>query len=117
MKRRTGSNQAQPQTPAQSAEWEALCRRCGECCFEKWVEGDGTVHPTAIPCRHLDIHSRECRVYHKRFEVGEGCVKLTPEVVASVRWLPAGCGYVMQTGKSDSVSEVSAPRSKDRRRK
>jgi len=82
------------QAPMSDTEWEALCRQCGQCCFEKWVEGDGTIHPTTIACRHLDIHSRRCRVYDKRFEVGEGCVKLTPEVVETVQWLPEDCGYV-----------------------
>ena len=75
------------------AEWEDLCNRCGQCCFEKWVEEDGTIHPTSIPCRFLDIVSRECKVYHKRLDVGEGCVKLTPEIVAGVQWLPEDCAY------------------------
>lgn len=79
--------------PTGDDSWEALCQRCGQCCFEKWVDGDGTIFPTSIACRFLDIHTRECRVYHKRFEVGEGCVRLTPEVVASVRWLPPDCAY------------------------
>jgi len=73
--------------------WEDLCRRCGECCFEKWIEEDGTIRPTNIACRYLDIVTRRCRVYHKRFDVGEGCIQLTPEVVATVCWLPENCGY------------------------
>ncbi len=82
--------------------WEDLCRRCGQCCFEKWVEEDGTIRPTRIACRHLDIVSRHCRVYHKRFDVGEGCIELTPEVVARLSWLPQDCGYRqwLQTGTS-----------------
>ncbi|MDY0268323.1 YkgJ family cysteine cluster protein [Trichloromonas sp.] len=75
-------------------EWEALCKRCGQCCFEKWVEEDGTIRPTTIPCRFLDIVTRECKVYHKRFEVDEGCVKLTPALVETVQWLPPDCAYV-----------------------
>lgn len=74
-------------------DWEGLCRRCGECCFEKWVDEDEVIRYTRIPCRHLDIVERSCRVYHKRFEVGEGCVKLTPEVVRRVKWLPKDCAY------------------------
>ncbi|PLX85168.1 MAG: hypothetical protein C0617_05645 [Desulfuromonas sp.] len=73
--------------------WERLCRRCGECCFEKWIDDDGTIHPTSIACRYLDIVSRKCKVYPHRFEVGEGCLKLTPEVVSTLQWLPEGCGY------------------------
>jgi len=74
--------------------WESLCKRCGQCCFEKWIDADGTIRPTDIACRFLDIVTRECKVYHKRFAVGEGCIKLTPEVVETVQWLPADCAYV-----------------------
>jgi len=86
------------------AEWEGLCRQCGQCCFEKWVDEDGTIYPTSIACRFLDIHSRRCRVYHKRFDVGEGCIKLTPEVVETVQWLPEDCGYVAR-GKKPVTSD------------
>ena len=74
-------------------DWEEICQRCGLCCFEKWVDEHDRIVTTTVPCRHLDIVTRECRVYHKRFEVGEGCVKLTPEVVATVNWLPEFCAY------------------------
>lgn len=74
-------------------DWEDLCKRCGLCCFEKSVDSKGNFITTRTPCRHLDIINRECRVYHKRLEVGEGCVKLTPEMVASADWLPAECAY------------------------
>lgn len=77
-------------------EWENLCKRCGQCCFEKWLEEDGTIRPTTIPCRFLDMVTRECKVYHKRFDVDEGCVKLTPAVVETVRWLPHDCAYVQR---------------------
>ena len=75
------------------AGWEDICLRCGLCCFEKSVDKHGDFVTTRIPCRYLDIISRECRVYHKRLEVGEGCVKLTPEVVHQIDWLPGGCAY------------------------
>jgi len=75
------------------SNWEDTCLRCGLCCFEKSVDKHGRFVTTRIPCRHLDIISRECRVYHKRLEVGEGCVKLTPEVVHQVDWLPGSCAY------------------------
>ena len=77
-----------------NADWEALCRRCGQCCFEKTVDRHGRVTTTLIACRHLDIIDRTCRVYNKRFSVGEGCLKLTPEVVRDAFWLPADCAYV-----------------------
>ena len=79
-------------------EWEAICRKCGQCCFEKWIDLKGVVHHTKVACRHLDIVTRECRVYGKRFTVGEGCVRLTPDVVRSVNWLPPDCGYRLWLG-------------------
>jgi len=74
--------------------WEDRCRRCGQCCFEKWIEAAGRIRFTRIPCRHLDMVSRECRVYDKRLDVGEGCVQLTPENLPQLHWLPADCAYV-----------------------
>ena len=73
--------------------WENTCKRCGLCCFEKAIDQRGRLQVTRVPCRHLDIVSRKCRVYHKRLEVGEGCVKLTPDIVRQVDWLPESCAY------------------------
>jgi uncharacterized cysteine cluster protein YcgN (CxxCxxCC family) len=73
--------------------WEDLCQRCGLCCFEKNVDQRGRITTTRVPCRHLDIITRNCRVYTKRLEVGEGCVRLTPEVVSKADWLPEECVY------------------------
>jgi len=75
------------------SDWEEACKRCGLCCFEKSVDLQGRCVTTKIPCRHLDIISRECRVYHKRLDVGEGCIKLTPGIVAKADWLPDDCAY------------------------
>jgi uncharacterized cysteine cluster protein YcgN (CxxCxxCC family) len=73
--------------------WEDVCNRCGLCCFEKSVDLKGRFFTTRVPCRHLDIVTRECRVYQKRLDVGEGCIKLTPRIVRKADWLPAGCAY------------------------
>ncbi|PLX96641.1 MAG: hypothetical protein C0622_14325 [Desulfuromonas sp.] len=74
-------------------KWEELCRRCGECCFEKKIDAKGVIHTTAVPCRFLDIHSRSCRVYEQRLQLEEDCIQLTPENIAGLDWLPQGCGY------------------------
>lgn len=80
------------------SDWEELCSRCGLCCFEKATDPRGRFVTTPIPCRHLDIISRECRVYDKRLMVGEGCVQLTPEVVREADWLPESCVYRIKLG-------------------
>ena len=74
-------------------DWETLCHRCGLCCFEKTVDRRGRFVTSCVPCRHLDIVSRSCRVYSKRLEVGEGCVQLTSELVRDADWLPDSCAY------------------------
>ena len=80
-------------------EWENLCNRCGLCCFEKEIDKNNRVITTRVACRYLDLFSRECKVYHKRFAVGEECQKLTPEVVAQVNWLPDECAYKIYSMK------------------
>ena len=85
--------------------WEESCRRCGLCCFEKSVDLKGRFITTRTPCRYLDIISRECLVYDKRFEVGEGCVKLTPEVVRNADWLPENCAYRVTSGRGTGNEE------------
>ena len=85
--------------------WEESCQRCGLCCFEKSVDLKGRFYTTKTPCRHLDIISRECRVYEKRFEVGEGCVKLSPEVVRQADWLPEDCAYRRISGSGTGNEE------------
>jgi uncharacterized cysteine cluster protein YcgN (CxxCxxCC family) len=74
--------------------WEALCKACGECCLEKIEDERGTIFYTMKPCRYLDVETRLCKVYDKRFAINPDCVKLTPELVSTLRWLPGDCGYV-----------------------
>jgi len=76
-------------------EWEALCRGCGMCCFEKIEDERGTIFYTQTPCRYLDVVTRQCRIYGNRFAINPECVKLTEELVATLRWLPRDCGYLV----------------------
>lgn len=76
-------------------EWEILCKACGSCCFEKIENERGTIFYTQTPCRYLDVVTRRCRIYDNRFAINPECVKLTPELVPSLHWLPRDCGYVV----------------------
>lgn len=80
--------------------WEELCRRCGGCCFEKQLDDKGNVQTLAIPCRFLDIHTRTCRIYHQRLQAEEDCIKLTPENVIELDWLPEDCAYRQQLNET-----------------
>ena len=73
-------------------EWEAKCRRCGRCCYEK-IEFEGEVYYTDEPCEFLDPDTRLCRVYERRQTLRADCAALTPRLVRR-RWLPADCPYV-----------------------
>ncbi len=74
-------------------EWEALCRRCGLCCFEKIENDNGVIFFTRTPCRYLDVVTRQCKVYERRFDINPECVKLTPRLVKTISWLHDDCGY------------------------
>lgn len=80
-------------TTLSAEDWESLCKRCGLCCFEKAVDGRGNIIETNVPCRHLDIHTRLCRVYPQRQQIEFDCLKLTPDNISELSWLPASCAY------------------------
>lgn len=80
-----------PDTPD---NWEELCQGCGECCFEKVISPAGRLVTTKIACRYLDVVTRQCNIYPKRFEIEPTCLKLTPELVSGATWLPVSCAYV-----------------------
>ncbi len=76
------------------AQWEALCDGCGKCCLHK-LEDDvtGEVHATNVACRLLDSHTALCTDYrHRRAHVPE-CMRLTPQSLATIGWLPSTCAY------------------------
>jgi uncharacterized cysteine cluster protein YcgN (CxxCxxCC family) len=73
------------------AEWEALCNRCGKCCYES-REIDGRWVRTGVPCRFLDVLDKTCDVYTHRFQAEEDCTRVTPSVVLQ-GILPDDCSY------------------------
>jgi len=75
-------------------EWEALCDGCGVCCLEKFEDVEtGEVEVTAIACEYLDTTSSRCLVYGDRTRVAHDCIRLTPERVRDLVWLPETCAY------------------------
>jgi len=78
----------------ENEEWEARCHGCGECCFEKIEDDQGTIFYLMSACRYLDLETRQCRIYENRFVINPDCVKLTAELVPTLRWLPQKCGYL-----------------------
>jgi len=83
------------------AEWESLCDGCGRCCLSKLEEEDtGAIYFTDIGCRLLDGETCRCRDYPNRTALVDDCVRLTPEEVATITWLPPSCAYrLIKEGK------------------
>jgi len=76
------------------AEWESLCDGCGRCCLVKLEEEETeNIYFTDVGCRLLDTTSCRCGSYQQRSELVDDCLRLTPEVVDEIGWLPPTCGY------------------------
>jgi len=75
-------------------EWEALCDGCARCCLVKLEDAEtGEVAYTDVACALLDISACRCRDYEKRHARVPGCLKLDPDSVAALSWLPDSCAY------------------------
>jgi uncharacterized cysteine cluster protein YcgN (CxxCxxCC family) len=75
-------------------EWEALCDGCGLCCQIRVEDEDsGETALSNVACRFLDLCSHRCSDYANRQANVPDCVRITPENVFRLTWLPATCGY------------------------
>jgi uncharacterized cysteine cluster protein YcgN (CxxCxxCC family) len=75
-------------------EWESLCDGCGRCCLNKLEDEDtGRVYYTDVGCRLLDGATCRCKDYRRRSKLVEDCVRLSPDNVAGLKWLPPTCAY------------------------
>ncbi|MFG1419057.1 YcgN family cysteine cluster protein [Xanthobacter sp. V0B-10] len=90
-----------PLAAMNAAQWESLCDGCGRCCLVKLEDEDtGQIAYTDVACRLFDTGSCRCSDYAHRSEKVEDCVRLTPEAVATLSWLPPTCAYrLLQEGK------------------
>jgi len=77
-----------------AAEWESLCDGCGRCCLVKLEDEDtGEIHFTDLGCKLLDGATCRCSDYRRRRQRVRDCLKLTPQSVRSLPWLPPTCAY------------------------
>lgn len=83
-----------PLAEMSEAEWESLCDGCGKCCLAKLEDADtGEIHWTSVGCRLFDEKTCRCRDYDDRQAQVADCVRLTPENVGEIPWLPMTCAY------------------------
>lgn len=75
-------------------DWENICTHCGKCCLIKLEDEDtGEVYYTNVVCRYFDQQKMCCSVYDKRTELVPECLKLNPENVDKIKWMPKSCAY------------------------
>jgi len=75
-------------------EWESICDGCGRCCLNKLEDMDtGRVYYTDVGCRLLDGTTCRCKDYKNRSKQVDDCVRLSPDNVTDLKWLPPTCGY------------------------
>ena len=75
-------------------EWESLCDGCGKCCVHKLEDEEtGELFPTNVACRLLDRRTGRCKDYKHRHAYVPDCVRLTPEKLKELEWLPSTCAY------------------------
>ena len=76
------------------AEWESLCDGCARCCLLKLEDEDtGEIAFTEVACALLDQETCRCTDYRNRSRRVPDCVRLTPDNVGALRWMPSTCAY------------------------
>ena len=81
-------------TEMTNAEWESLCDGCGLCCQISAEDiSTGELAVSNVACKYLDLCTHQCKSYTNRQELVKDCIKVTPQNVDSLYWLPGTCGY------------------------
>ena len=83
-------------------EWELLCDGCAQCCRIKFCDDDsGEISVTPVVCGLLDIPTCRCTHYESRLKLVESCIKVTPDNISDLTWLPETCAYRLVAEERD----------------
>ena len=83
-------------------EWESLCDGCGRCCLIKLEDEDmGAYYGTDVACQLFDSSTCRCSDYENRDKKVSDCVRLTPQAVRELGWLPPTCAYRLVANGKD----------------
>ena len=75
-------------------QWEQLCDGCAKCCLLKLEDEDtGEIAYTRLHCKLLDADTCRCSNYENRKQFVPDCVKLTPDKLSALKWMPKTCAY------------------------
>ena len=82
-------------------EWESLCDGCGKCCVVLLQDADtDQVWRTNVGCKLLNLNTVRCSDYADRHAKVPGCVKLSPDNIGDLSWMPETCAYrLLDEGK------------------
>ncbi len=87
-----------------SGAFERLCRRCGGCCYKKYIL-NGTVFVTTVPCRYFDERTKLCTIYPNRHRINSRCLDVPHGIDLGV--FPADCPYVKDVPEYVPPFEIS----------
>ena len=83
-------------------EWESICTHCGRCCLIKLQDEDSDeVYETDVICRYHDCQTHLCTEYANRCKLVPTCLKLTPENIGKISWVPETCAYYILARTGD----------------
>lgn len=81
-------------TQMNASEWESLCDGCGLCCLIRFEEEtSGEITPTRVHCKLFDPDTCRCSDYALRKKSVPDCIKLTPNTIKDLPWMPLSCAY------------------------
>ncbi len=76
------------------SEWEALCDGCARCCLIKLEDEDtGQIVTSDVHCKLMNTNDCSCTQYLDRQKLVPDCIKLTPQNVREIKWMPVTCAY------------------------
>lgn len=91
-----------PMEAMSAAQWESLCDGCGKCCLAKLEDEDtGKIYFTSVGCSLFDAGACRCKDYENRFSKVSDCVRLDPQNVRTIAWLPSTCAYRLVAAGQD----------------
>ena len=74
-------------------EWESICDGCGKCCQIQLQDDAGQRATTNVVCRYMDMKTCSCTEYQERTKLVPTCLRLTPENLDEIDWMPDSCAY------------------------
>ena len=75
-------------------EWESLCDGCARCCLYQFEDEEtGRLLQTDVVCGLLDIDQCRCTDYANRHVRMPECIRVTPENILTLDWMPDSCSY------------------------